>query len=204
MKRITLLSIILFTVIAINAQDRIKHGITLNGGLGNIQQKFDASLSSKLADKQLDYKAGLSLGYKLRFNQSSTPLFFDVDGTLGARAWKDKDIFSKPDSEIVYIGGAESNDLHYYMSLGGSVNYRIYKGLSIGVGITPEWVFNKSENSKNNFDTPLIGKIAYDFGKIEVGFTYKHGMTNLLKTEGLKTAKIREFQLSVFVPLGRK
>ncbi len=53
---------------------------------------------------------------------------------------------------------------------------------------------------KNKFDIPLVAKVAYDLKVVEVGIVGKYGTVNLFETEYMKSGKIREIQLSLFIP----
>jgi len=45
-----------------------------------------------------------------------------------------------------------------------------------------------------------VAKIAYNLKVVEIGITGKYGLMNILETESLKSGKIQELQLSLFIP----
>lgn len=112
--------------------------------------------------------------------------------------WKDAE-YLNPTQGAQQPARTEANQLLYSLSIRGTFNYILYKGLSIGAGVEPTWYF---DSGINNFDTPLVGKAAYNLGKFEVGLSYKHGLMNALKgtNENIKSGKFRDVQLSVFIP----
>lgn len=171
-----------------------KHGIVLGGGLGSINKEYKPFINN-VTKGETKYKSSIYIGYKFRMN-SSESFFLDVDLNLGVKMWKSSFKNNKPEPPIY-----EASSEYYYISTNGSINYLIYKGLSVGVGIEPTYYFyTDGEKSKNKFDTPIIGKVAYDFGKFELGIGYKHGLFSPIKTDYFKSGKFRDVQVSLFIP----
>ena len=77
------------------------------------------------------------------------------------------------------------------------------KKISVGLGVEPTYFFVKNRylyEYKTNVDVPIVAKIVYNLKFVEIGIIGKYGLVNLFETEHLKSGKIREVQLSVFIP----
>lgn len=201
MKRILLFLFLTCSVCSVTAQKQVKSGLLVNGGSGTVNPEFKLPLEDGIKFTEADYKMNLSLGYRFRFyNSFSIPsIFIDWDTYIGLKSWNStfRRSFTEP-------AAYEISSKYYFVSTGGSVNYTLYKGLSFGVGIEPSYVFYQSgENRNKKFDSPLLGKLAYDFGFMEVGVNYKHGLMNMIKTDRINSVKLRDWQISVFIPLSR-
>jgi hypothetical protein len=199
-KKILLVTITVFCVLTSNAQTIAKHGLIIGGGMGDIKSELKSLPDVKYND--VSYKSGFALGYRLRLDPGIKPFFIDADINIGAKLWKSSYSISLTEPASYYdhvLVGASSQ--YYYVSVGGTFNYSIYRGLSAGVGIEPTYyLYQEGETSSNKFDAPLVGKIAYDFGKFEIGVGYKHGLTDVIKTDRIKSGKLRDIQVSLFIP----
>ncbi|MDR3140874.1 MAG: hypothetical protein LBU37_04000 [Tannerellaceae bacterium] len=195
-KKILLVAITVFCVLTSNAQTIAKHGLILGGGMGDIKSELKSLPDVKYSD--LSYKSGYAIGYRLRLTPGIHPFFIDADANIGMKTWKSTDaILIDPASYAVssqynYVLVSASS-LYYYASVGGTFNYSIYRGLSAGIGVEPTYYFSQG------FDAPLIGKVAYDFGKFELGVSYKHGLADVI-TDRIKAGKFRDIQFSLFIP----
>lgn len=191
--------VIIFTVlclIPINTSAQNKNGLLINGGLGNIRSNIRPAVLDEITDSNIKYKSNFSIGYRFRAYPSKSSFFFDLDANFGVRLWKSSYIQSVMEPPMY-----EASTEYYFLSLGGIANYPVYKGLIIGAGIEPTYYIRQDgENSKNKFDTPLVGKIAYNFGILELGISYKLGLFNTIKTNYLKSGKFSDWQLSVWIP----
>jgi hypothetical protein len=193
-KKILLVIITVFSVLTSNAQTIAKHGLIIGGGIGDIKSELKSLPDIKYSD--VSYKSGFALGYRLRLDPGIHPFFVDVDANIGMKTWKSS--YSKSLMEPAIF---DASSRYYYVSAGGTFNYSIYRGLSAGVGIEPTYyLYQEGESSRNKFDAPLIGKVAYDFGKFELGVSYKHGLTDVIKTDRIKSGTFRDIQLSLFIP----
>lgn len=193
-KKILLIIIVTFNITIIKAQMIEKHGLVLKGGIGNIDSKLNSI--PEITDNNIDYKSGFSVGYKFRINPKLNSFFIDVDANLGMKMWKSSYIRSISEPPMY-----EASSNYYSLSIEGTFNYKIYKGLNAGIGIEPlYYLYQEGEKSKNKFDIPLVAKLAYDFGKFEVGINYKYGLTNAIKTDYIKSGKIREVGIFLFIP----
>lgn len=85
---------------------------------------------------------------------------------------------------------------------GGTVNYPVYKGLSVGLGVEPTYYFVSYEKNdmKRPLDVPFVGKIAYNFKFMELGISYKHGLMNVVETKDFASGRFRDWQVSVWIP----
>lgn len=195
MKQLMLL--ITFCLLSLGAQSQTESGIVVSGGIGSIQTKLNSSVQEKATPYDIEYKYNVSLGYRFRLHSAKTPsLFYDLDAGLGMKSWHST--YGKT-SGVPPTYEATSNMFSVFGS--GTVNYSIYKGLSIGAGLQPTYYFYQNgENNKNKFDIPVVAKIAYRFKVLEIGISYKHGLMNTLKTDYLKSGKLREYNLSLWIP----
>lgn len=90
--------------------------------------------------------------------------------------------------------------------MNATVNYRIWKGLSIGLGIEPTVFFNSgklryNDASKTVFDFPVLVKVGYELKNIGFAVSYKQGFKALYDNYMLNSEKNKELQISVFVPI---
>ena len=176
-----------------------QHGLILNGGLGRVDSKSD-----KRGERwdDIEYKVGLSLGYRLRFNKPEPKSFhydWDVNvGVKGARVANWSRFYYEEDIISGYVGSSGGAAFHY-TSIGFTANYSLIKNLSVGLGVEPTYFF-KANEIKNSFDIPVVAKIAYNLKVAEVGISGKYGPVNVFEMDYLKSGKIREVQLSVFIP----
>ena len=199
MKKYYLLLLALFCMATFTVKAQHESGFLVGSGIGSMnkdfyQNKFVSSYSAS-------YRFNLSLGYRYRAF-TATPLFFDMDANLGVRQWHSEYVPNSYYSDAYYsmiIKDYTSN--FYFLSVGGTANYSLYKGLSIGLGVEPTYYFKcTGEDSDNHFDVPLVGKVAYRFRPIEIGLSYKYGLMNVVKNENMKSGKFRDLQLSLWIP----
>lgn len=193
-KKIIFLILFILGGVNIHAQIITKHGIIAGGGIGKIDAKMNSANNIKNSD--VSFKSDYSLGYRLRLDPGINPFYIDTDINIGMKNWK-----SSYSESLTQPPIREASSQYYYASMGGILNYYLYPGLSIGLGIEPTYYFYQDgEKSSNKFDIPLLGKAAYNFKKFEVGLTYKYGMTDIIKTDHIKSGKFRSIQLSLFIP----
>lgn len=192
-----LLSFIIFCLLSLGAQSQTESGIVIDGGIGHIKTKLNPSVLEKATPHDIDYKYNITLGYRFRIHAPKKPsLFYDLDAGLGFKAWHSA--YGQSSYEpAVY----EANSRIFSIFANGTLNYSIYKGFSIGAGLQPTYYIRQDgENNKNNFDIPIIAKMAYRFKVLEIGISYKHGLANALKTNYLKSGKFREYSLYMWIP----
>ena len=197
-KKVLLTCMLCIGIMSLNAQ-LSQHGLILNGGLGKVDSKID-----KLGERwdDIDYKVGLSLGYRLRFNKPEPKSFhydFDVNaGVKGARVcnWLTNEVGHT-------VGGWSGGAGFHYTSIGFTANYSLIKNLSAGLGVEPVYFF-KANEIRNSFDVPVVAKIAYNLKVVEVGIYGKYGLVNVFEMDYLKSGKMREIQLSLFIPFKTK
>jgi len=225
-----------FSAMYLNAQIS-QHGLLLNGGLGRVDSKSD-----KRGERwdDIEYKVGMSLGYRLRFNKPDSKSFhYDWDINVGVKGVRVANWFRiEVPEELKEIGygvadypynGSSGGAAYHYASMGFTVNYSLIKNLSVGLGIEPTYFlnrkipgtfiisdpdgidfddsayfeFNKRE-IKNRFDIPVVAKIAYNLKVVEVGISGKYSSVSVFETDYMKSGKIREIQLSLFIPFKTK
>lgn len=225
MKHYLFFSLVICSFLTAQAQVKLETGLLLNGGTGNMK----TTLNPAPADRQLMFsdfknKAAFSIGYRFRLLPQKSRFLYDIDLNVGGRLWG-YDYYA-PLLEAPGEGGYYYSSTHspstkaVYASLGATVGYRIYKGLSVGAGIEPTYYFYQSHairgesndgtgesfyyvggnDKKRAFDVPLVGRVSYNFGFMEVGLTYKRGLANVVKNPQIKSGKFSDWQLSLFFP----
>ncbi len=199
-KNINIKFVILFLTVcglSLPSQGQTKSGLIISTGSGSINVDINPSYLGNTTFSEIDYKSNFSVGYRFRFHSLEiSPLFLDLDANLGMKSWQS--LYGQSRMEPPAY---EASSQYFYFSTSGTANYPIYKGLSIGLGIEPTYYFSQSgESSKNAFDIPVVGKIAYNFKIVEVGFNYKYGLMNVIKTDHIDSGKFRDWQLSVWIP----
>jgi hypothetical protein len=194
----------------------MKQGIVVSGGIDRLnfayrpQATMVINKSPYRAYSEAKGKFDLSAGYLLRL-QSNEPqhVFFDFSANVGMRKW-----------ELSYLGAIDTskpyslviqtvNNYNYYAYVGVIVNFHIYKGLNIGAGIEPSFIFAqdrtgeaslKEKKTSNKLDLPIVGRIAYDFGIFELGLKYKYGTLYAVETTYIRAGHFQDWELSIFVP----
>lgn len=191
-----LLSITVFIALSIQiyAQRQTKSGIVISMGSGSLKTNVNSSFQG---NSEADYKSNFSIGYRFRIQPLTIyPLFLDLDANLGMKSWH-----SSYGISLIEPPKYEASSQYYFVSASGTLNYPVYKGLSIGAGFEPTYYFRQSgENSSVNFGIPVVGKIAYNFKFLELGLSYKYGLINTIKTDYMDSGKFQDWQLSVWIP----
>ena len=138
--RKVLLTCVLFVgVMSLSAQ-LSQHGLVLNGGLGRVGSKSN-QLGVRL--DEIDYKVGLSLGYRSRFNKPAFKTFhYDLDvntGVKGARPtkWNIEEWTDEDGNIYAATYGGSAGAAFHYTSIGFTANYSFFENLSVGLGVEP-------------------------------------------------------------------
>jgi hypothetical protein len=197
MKKKKILLLTMLFALTFTTQAQVESGLLIGGGLGSISSKYNAGALQTSRNNDVNYKANVSLGYRFRVPFSDTTLLFaDLDANLGLKLWH-----SEYGASSVHPAFSENSSDIFYTSLSGTLNYSVLENLSIGAGVEPTYYFRfEGEDSSKHFDTPIVGKVAYNFDTFEIGFSYKYGLMNVLKTDYLESGKIRDWQISVWIP----
>ncbi|MDR1623575.1 MAG: porin family protein [Tannerellaceae bacterium] len=187
-----------FCAVSLLSQAQSESGLIVGGGIGSLKTDINPSFGggTTIVNK-IDYKANFSVGYRFRLRPLGiSPLFLDLDAGLGLKLWH-SDYGKSHLTPSLY----EASSQYFFVAASGMVGYPLYKGLRVAAGIEPTYYFRQNgEYSKNSFDIPLAGKIAYNFNVFEIGVSYKHGLMNVVKTSHLDSGKFRDWQLSVWIP----
>lgn len=203
-KRIIVLSFLFAAIsLSVSAQQLKSTGIIVGAGGGHISSDLPASLHGLTVDKSNSYlnrKAVLELGYRFRFEPRKSNFFYDLD-LLGGYSKSDYAIryHSTPDANY---GGSEGYNYHLSVGVGATANFKIVKGLSVGIGIQP--MVYLWETSKKVFDVPVVGKIAYNFRYFELAFEYKQGLSKTYHVSDFKGSRLSNWQFSVYIPLSKR
>lgn len=193
------------SALSLQGKSQNKSGLILQGGAGNIQSVIEPSALATSIFYDINYQSYLSVGYRFHIKQSGSPLFFNFDGSLGMKSWQARFDFLNPENDpsnpYDNVLSHQSSSQYYFASLTGTVNYSIYKGLSSGVGLEPTYlVWRNVGSGQNHFDVPIVARLAYDFGFLELGLNFKYGLMNLIKTDRIQSGKFRDWQFSLFIP----
>ena len=81
------------------------------------------------------------------------------------------------------------------LSLAGTCNFQIVKGLHVGVGVQPTYYIWETRT----FDIPVLAKIGYDFGPAELAFSYKQGLVKNNKISAFKAVSQTGNSLFIFL-----
>lgn len=202
-KAIVLFFFLAVTSLSISAQQLKSTGIIVGAGSGHISSDLPISPNGLTADKSnthLNQKAVLDFGYRFRFEPRKTNFFYDID-LLGG--------YSKSEFAINYnstpnanYGSWEGHHHQLSVGIGATVNYKIVKGLSIGVGVQP--MVYLWETSHKVFDVPVVAKVGYDFHCFELAFAYKQGLSKTYRIADFKSSRLSSWQFSVYIPLTKR
>ena len=219
MKKVLFSYALIICALCVNAQVISQHGIVLNGGTGSLKSKIDKSIGSW---EEIDYKFGLSVGYRLRFSKPDVHSFhYDLDLNVGTKLLDNNSYFYNEATGDYLSGYSGSASPDYFTAIGGTINYSLIKNLSMGLGLEPTYYFRQvGRSSKNKLDIPVVAKIAYNLKKVEIGLSYKYGLMGIEKSYGGRPSggyssgeynvydmiynkssiKFRDIQLSLFIP----
>lgn len=169
-----------------------EHNLTPNSGRPDIWQEGDYKIDYK--DK---YQFGASLGYRFRIEHGKNDrLFYDMDLILDAKVFKNTKSYYVDNELASRIIGHDAN---LALSLSPSVNYRLVKGLYVGMGIEPTWYMVPTNDGKK-FDIPLVWKVGYNINnKIDLAINYRLGFTNVIDDRIYKKGHISDLNLSIFI-----
>lgn len=91
------------------------------------------------------------------------------------------------------------------LSANGMINYYLIKKIPFGVGIEPTYYFNtemaNNSGNRTTFDIPVVMKIGYDFGIMEVALLYKHGFKSIYRNHIVRKTASRDIEISLFYPI---
>lgn len=198
-----LLVVLLFLFISCPMWSQIlkSSGIIVKVGKGEITYNTPTHIENMDTDIKNSYargKAALEFGYRFRLQPNQSRFFYDIDASGGYSKYEYAMNFL-PKGNTQYAGPSGYHVL-LSLSLAGMVNYNIFKGLNIGLGIQPTaymW-------EKRFFDIPVLAKMSYDLKYIELGFSYKCGLTRNFKATPFKDNRLSQWQFSAYVPLWKR
>lgn len=197
---------LLFLSLPVGAQTQT--GLLVGGGSGSFSYGGIKARYENMTLRDVDYKLNGFVGYRFRLHPfTSCKAFVDLDASVGVKSWDYlyRPILKQQPSDNPQVGGIyflSSSAYACFASLGGTINYPVYKGLSVGVGVEPVYYFAgyEKEDMKHPFDVPFVGKIAYNLKFMELGISYKHGLSNVIETKDFTSGKFRDWQVSVWIP----
>ena len=201
MKKLILLLFLSLPVAVFGQQASKGSGIIVGIGGGHISSHTPSIYGDLAVDKNnssLDQKVVMEAGYRFRLVPRKGRFFYDVDALFG---------YSKSDYKINYLstdnntayGEASGDQQNLSFSLAGTCNYRIVKGLHIGVGLQPTYYIWETKT----FDIPVLAKVGYNLGFAELAFSYKQGLVKNNKISPFKDSRFANWQFSVYIPLSK-
>ncbi len=197
---------LLFLSLPVGAQTQT--GLLVGGGSGSFSYGGIKARYENMTLRDVDYKLNGWVGYRFRLHPfASCKAFVDLDASVGVKSWDYlyRPILKQQPSDNPQVGGIyilSSSAYACFASLGGTVNYPVYKGLSVGLGVEPTYYFvsYEKDDMKRPLDVPFVGKIAYNFKFMELGISYKHGLMNVVETKDFASGRFRDWQVSVWIP----
>jgi len=212
------ITIVLFLLSAFYGYSQVKSGIIFSGGKGSLSNVvfpdryvINDDILCENMQWNYEYKFDVRIGYKIRLEPQSKPFFYDIDLNVGLKRFntnftgtynvyipKDN---SNEEENVVGFSSGNFGHTYYSLSVNPSWNYRLIRGLYAGAGIEPTWYKGDIPGSKKwKFDLPLTAKVGYDLKFIDFSISYKYGLFDAIQSEYLKSAKSRNWQISVFIP----
>jgi len=198
-KVVSTLLLITVSLFVIKSQE-INHGVILGGSLGFISNlQYDHSDNINGGSATFSCRGGLFIGYKLRMIYRQKPLFYDVDLVAGGRAME----YSRYLISSLLVGNSilPSGQIALYsLSATPSINYRFWKGLYAGFGISPTLYYRRAKDDRWVFDTSITPRLGYTFGKIDVALSYRWGLLNkLLDVDDFSGGRLSSLDAQLFI-----
>lgn len=202
MKKILFLLLLCMMAGTAGAQRKVSSGLLVGGGVGFARNADDwYGLSDFFYTwsvyGKMEYKGNTALGYRVRIEpERSSHFFFDMDFWLNAKFYKDIDVFYEWEERTNPIVTVEANDARLSFAFSPSVNYRITERLYAGLGLEPTVYFSKYRL----WDIPIVWKVGYNFGRVDVALNYRLGLAHTLDKHTLFRGEVSDLNLSVFIP----
>lgn len=206
MKKLLLTACLFLSIGCFAQKSSIIIGVS-DGALGNYSSATYFNSDNGGVTPTTDWKAGigLNLGYQYQFRLSNR---FTLQTTALAKVQQGKiDTYCIEDQQVVlhkdkaWIWGASVN---------GIINYRVWQGLSIGVGVEPTLFFKTDKllfnEHKQLFDFPLVFKIGYCLkNQMEIAAYYKQGFKSMYDSHLVSHASnSKDIAISLSVPLFKR
>lgn len=203
MRRKLLLLLFLLASFPMWAQVIKNSGIIINAGKSELFSNPPHSIEGVLppvdmSNSYLKGKFALEFGYRFRLQPEKSRFFYDID-LLGGYTRSDYAINFRSLNNTQFGGSTGINDLLSF-SVSGSVNFNIYKGLNVGLGVQPTaYIWDT-----RFFDVPVFAKVSYDLKYVELAFLYKCGLAKEYKVSPFKSSRLSQWQFSMYVPLWKR
>ena len=178
-------------------------GIIINAGKEKISSNLPYSIEGVATPVDMDNsylkgKFSMELGYRFRLQPKQSRFFYDID-LLGGYTKSEYAVNFKSFGNTQYGERSGTNDLLSF-SLAGSVNFYIFRGLNVGLGVQPTaYIWDT-----RFFDIPVFAKVSYDLKYVELAFSYKCGLSKEYKISPFKSSRLSQWQFSVYVPLWKR
>lgn len=181
---------------------QLETGLLVGGGIGNVTNASlrlnNPNVIQTIGNNgkySLNYQFNTSLGYRFRLHDSRHKSFFyDLDAMVGIKMVEFKTSYAADENAL---SSMKSSSLFCPVSMSASVNYRIVKGLYIGVGFVPTCIFAP----KVAFDIPVAAKIGYDIhNKIGFSLNYQYSLLKSFKTDEYEGGRYSDWCISVYIP----
>ena len=204
-KLVGVLFLTITSVFVSNSQE-INHGLVLGGGLGFINGlKYDVNgridnIIKEGGDGGFSRKGGIFIGYKLRMSHPQNAFFYDLDLLVGGRLMKYSYYLGKSPSPSANQFLPSEQVALYSLSINPSINYRLWRGLYAGAGISPTLYYRRAKDDRWVFDTSITPRLGYTFGKIDVALSYRWGLLNkLLDVDDFSGGRLSSLDAQLFI-----
>ncbi|NDV57708.1 hypothetical protein [Bacteroides sp. 519] len=200
MKQTFIISLLLCTIFAVQAQVKLESGLLIGGGKSNPSTSLYPDFAVFYNDYAVKNKFHFSLGYRFRLKPVNSRFFYDLDLNVGIRSFNHEYSEKNESAQWQFYSGSDQTYAHAALAL--AANYKIYKGLSVGAGVEPRYYFYQSGDKLVNpaIDIPIVTKLAYNFRFIEVGLAYKPTVFKSLKVGGVKSLRFNDWEISLYIP----
>lgn len=205
MKRVLFLFMCIGAVLSARSQVLQSAGLVFGGGKSEVSYHLPATLLSVPAPIDAEHstfrgKFALEFGYRWRLNPFfSSRLFVDAD-VLGGYTSYDYQWSYQPMENEYYAGGGGNFSL-LNVSASGYIGCYLYKGLYAAAGVQPMYYIWQ----KSFFDIPASFRLGYDLKCVEIGFSYRIGLTrNCTDIPVFRENRLSQWAVSLYVPLSKR
>lgn len=205
MKRVLFLCVCIGAALSARSQVLQSAGLVISGGKSEVSYHLPAALPSVSAPIDAEHstfrgKLALEFGYRWRLNPfSSSRLFMDAE-VLGGYTSYDYQWSHQPMGDEYYAGGEGDFSL-LNVSASGHIGCYLYKGLYTAAGVQPMYYIWE----KGFFDIPASFKLGYNLKCIEIGFSYRIGLTrNCTDIPVFRENRLSQWAVSLYVPLSKR
>ena len=185
-------------VLSVNLSAQTKSGLLAGVGMGFEKLSMDEMNADYEKGVRFDdiYNYNLHLGYRFRF-EPSRKLFFDIDPLMKLQALKSWDYYPPIKTNPYASATVIARNVNFQLAVSSTFNLRLTEQFYIGVGVEP--TLNIVTDGKP-FDIPVLGRVGFDLGKVDVAVTYRQGFMNVVHDQKYKIGRTSDVNVSLFIP----